>query len=69
MNYLYKKIMPIRENYVDTLGKLYEYATTFFPKNRLSKMIDAEGGYTYEEFKKKCDSISKRLTQSKRMIP
>ena len=43
--------MPIRENYVNTLGKLYEYATTFFPKNCLSKMVDAEGGYTYEEFK------------------
>lgn len=63
MKYLYKKIKKIRENYVDTLGKLYEYATTFFPKNRMSKMIDDEGGYTYEEFKKKCDGISKRLTQ------
>ena len=63
MNYLYKKIMPIRENYVNTLGKLYEYATTFFPKNCLSKMVDADGGYTYEEFKKKCESVSKRLTQ------
>ena len=63
MKYLYRRIKSIRENYVDTLGKLYEYSTTFFPKNLLSKMIDAEGGYTYAEFKTKCDSISKRLTQ------
>ena len=63
MKYLYKRIKSVRENYVNTLGRLYEYATTFFPKNRLSVMIDAEGGYTYEELKKKCDAISKRLTQ------
>ena len=63
MKYLYKRIKSVRENYVNTLGRLYEYATTFFPKNRLSVMIDAKGGYTYEELKKKCDSISKRLTQ------
>ena len=63
MKYLYRRIKSVRENYVDTLGKLYEYATTFFPKNTLSKVVDGEGGYTYEELKKKCDTLSKRLTQ------
>ena len=63
MKYIYKKIKSVRENYVDTLGKLYEYSTAAFQKNRLSKMIDAEGGYTYGEFKIKCEAISKRLTQ------
>ena len=63
MNYLHKKIKYIRESYVDTLGKLYEYATAAFSKNRLSTTVDSEGGYTYEELKKKCESISKRLTQ------
>ena len=38
MNYLHKKIKYIRESYVDTLGKLYEYATAAFSKNRLSNM-------------------------------
>jgi long-chain acyl-CoA synthetase len=63
MKYIYKKIKSVRENYVDTLGKLYEYSTAAFQKNRLSKMIDAEGGYTYGEFTIKCEAISKRLTQ------
>jgi hypothetical protein len=58
MKYIYKKIKSVRENYVDTLGKLYEYSTAAFQKNRLSKMIDAEGGYTYGEFKIKCEAIS-----------
>ena len=53
-----------RENYVDTLGKLYEYSTMMYSERQLSKMADsAEGGYTYAEFKKACDSLSKKLTQ------
>ena len=63
MKYLYRRIKSVRENYVDTLGKLYEYATTFFPKRQYTKMTDTAEGYTYAEFKKQCDSISKKLTQ------
>ncbi len=63
MKTLFKGIKSVRENYVDTLAKLYEYSTTFFHKNVHSKVVDGKGGYTYAEFKKKCDSLSKRMTQ------
>ena len=54
----------MREKYVDTLAKLYEYATTVYSKRQYTQWYDTkEGGYTYHEFKMKCDSISKLLTQ------
>ena len=54
----------MREKYVDTLAKLYEYATTVYSKKQYTQWYDTkEGGYTYSEFKDKCDSISKKLTQ------
>ena len=63
MKALFKGIKSVRENYVNTLGKLYEYSTTFFHKNFHSEVVDGEGGYTYADFKKKCDGLSKRMTQ------
>ena len=54
----------MREKYVDTLAKLYEYATTVYSKNQYTQWYDTkEGGYTYSSFKAKCDSLSKKLTQ------
>jgi len=54
----------MREKYVDTLAKLYEYATTVYAKNQYTQWYDTkEGGYTYTSFKGKCDSLSKKLTQ------
>lgn len=54
----------MREKYVDTLAKLYEYATTVYSKNQYTQWYDTkEGGYTYNAFKQKCDSLSKKLTQ------
>ena len=54
----------MREKYIDTLAKLYEFATTVYPKNQYTQWYDTkEGGYTYSQFKLKCDSISKKLTQ------
>ena len=61
---LYKRMQRMRENYVDTLARLYEYATTAYAKNQYTQWYNTkEGGYTYHEFKQKCDSISKVLTQ------
>lgn len=61
---LYKRMQKMREKYVDTLGKLYEYATTVYAKNQYTQWYDTkEGGYTYASFKAKCDSLSKKLTQ------
>ena len=54
----------MREKYVDTIAKLYEYATTVYSKKQYTQWYDTkEGGYTYTSFKAKCDSISKKLTQ------
>ena len=54
----------MREKYVDTIAKLYDYATTVYTKKQYTQWYDTkEGGYTYGSFKAKCDSISKRLTQ------
>ena len=54
----------MREKYVDTLAKLYEYGTTVYTKKQYTQWYDTkEGGYTFGSFKQKCDSISKKLTQ------
>ena len=61
---LYKRMQRMREKYVDTLAKLYEYATTVYSKKQYTQWYDTkEGGYTYNSFKSKCDSLSKKLTQ------
>ena len=61
---LYKRMQRMRKKYVDTLAKLYEYATTVYSKNQYTQWYDTkEGGYTYASFKGKCDSLSKKLTQ------
>ena len=61
---LYKRMQRMREKYVDTLAKLYEYATTVYAKKQYTQWYDTkEGGYTYSSFKNRCDSLSKKLTQ------
>ncbi|MBO5499660.1 MAG: AMP-binding protein [Bacteroidales bacterium] len=61
---LYKRMQRMREKYVDTLAKLYEYATTVYSKKQYTQWYDTkDGGYTYSSFKGKCDSLSKKLTQ------
>ena len=63
MNIIYKKLMKLRERYIDTLGKLYEYATAMYENNRMSKMLDSDMGYTYGQFRKKCDELSSMLSR------
>ena len=61
---LYKRMQRMREKYIDTLAKLYDYATTVYSKKQYTQWYDTkEGGYTYNSFKAKCDSLSKTLTQ------
>ena len=44
---LYKRMQRMRENYVDTIAKLYEYATTAYAQNQYTQWYDnKEGGYT-----------------------
>ena len=63
MNFISKKLMKLRERYIDTLAKLYEYSTVLYEKNRMSVMLDSDMQYTYGSFKKKCDEISRRLSR------
>ena len=61
---LYKRMQKMREKYIDTLSKLYDYATTVYSKKQYTQWYDTKkGGYTYSSFKGKCDSLSKKLTQ------
>ncbi len=61
---IYRRMLKMREKYVDTLAKLYEYATTVYAAHQYTQWYDTkEGGYTYQSFKDKCDSLSKILTQ------
>ena len=64
MIFFYKHLHRMREKYVDTIAKLYEYAVLAYPKKQFTQWYDTkEGGYTYSSFKAKCDSLSKLLTQ------
>ena len=63
MNFLYRKLIKLRERYIDTLGKLYEYSTTMYENNRMSRMLDSDMGYTYGQFRKKCDELSSVLSR------
>ena len=61
---VYKRLKKMREKYVDTLAKLYEYATTVYSKRIYTQWYDTkEGSYTYASFKSECDALSKKLTQ------
>ena len=61
---LYERMQKMREKYIDTLSKLYDYATTVYSKKQYTQWYDTkEGGYTFASFKEKTDSLSKTLTQ------
>ena len=63
MDFFTRNFMRWREKYVDTLGKLFEYSTTIFEKNKMSVMLDSDINYTYGEFRKKCNEVSARLSR------
>ena len=64
MKLIYKRMQKIREKYIDTLAKLYDYATTVYTKRQYTQWYDTtEGGYTFGSFKSECDNLSKLLTQ------
>ncbi len=50
-----------RENYIDTLAKMFDYCTSLYEDNKLSVLLDGDAGYTYGEFRKVCDAESARL--------
>ncbi len=61
---VYKRLKKMREKYIDTLSRLYEYATTVYSKKTYTRWYNSkEGAYTFASFKKECDTLSKVLTQ------
>ncbi|MBR5568212.1 MAG: AMP-binding protein [Bacteroidales bacterium] len=61
---VYKRMKKMREKYIDTITKLYDYATTVYAKKQYTQWYDTkEGGYTFSSFKNRCDALSKTLTQ------
>ena len=61
---VYKRMQKMREKYIDTITKLYDYATTVYAKKQYTQWYDTkEGGYTFSSFKNRCDALSKTLTQ------
>lgn len=64
MKLIYKRMQKMREKYINTLAKLYDYATTVYTKRQYTQWYDTtEGGYTFGSFKSECDNLSKILTQ------
>lgn len=64
MMQIFQRTRKMREKFVDTIAKLYEYSTTVYGKKQYTKWFDDEkGGYTYQSFKTECDGLSKLLTQ------
>ena len=63
MKYFLKKIKPLREKYINTLGKLYDYSTAIYENNKLSQMLDSDMGYTYGSFRNKCNELSANLSR------
>ena len=62
--FIYKNLKMVREKYIDTLAKLYDFSTTVYHKNQFTQWADSKtGGYTYADLKHRSDALSKKLTQ------
>ncbi|MCQ2146084.1 MAG: AMP-binding protein [Bacteroidales bacterium] len=58
-----RKLLIKRDNYVTTLGKLFEYSTLVYSKRQMAKFVDGEQAYTYESFRHKCNELSHLLSR------
>jgi long-chain acyl-CoA synthetase len=52
-----------RENTCTTLHKVFDYATTNYAKNVAYQFVDGGQKYTYEEFRRKVEQLSLRMTR------
>ena len=59
----YKTRLGSRERYCSTLGKLFAFSTNKYRKRRVSQYADGSGGYTYGEFRDKCELLSIRMSR------
>jgi len=51
-----------RESYVDNLANLYHYATSVYANNWQSRFVGTDEGYTYKEFKRTTNGISRTMS-------
>lgn len=58
---IFQKSIKYRESYITTLARLFEYSTTVYKDNLVSKMPDSDQVYTYGTFREKCYEISQLL--------
>lgn len=63
MNKFYRKITTNRENYITTLGRLFDYCTIAYENRPLSEYVDGNQKYTYGSFKHKCLELSQRFNR------
>ena len=52
-----------RENTCTTLGKVFDYATTSYAKRVAYQYVDGGQKYTYEDFRRKVEQLSMRMTR------
>ena len=52
-----------RENTCTTLRKVFDYATTTYAKRTAYQYVDGGQKYTYEEFRRKVEQLSMRMTR------
>ena len=52
-----------REKTCTTLHKVFDYATTNYAKNVAYQFVDGGQKYTYEEFRRKVEQLSLRMTR------
>ena len=50
---IYRKLTTNRENYITTLARLFDYATTTFGKRTALTYVDGGQKYTYTELRNK----------------
>ena len=64
MNSYYRRLTTNRENYITTLGRLFEYSTTAFAKRKLSGFVYNDSqDYTYSRFRQTCLELSHRMSR------
>ncbi len=63
MKNVYNMKKLLREHYITTLLKLYEYSTATYWDRPMLQYVDGSESYTYGEFKQKCDRISQNLSR------
>lgn len=60
---IFRNTERFRESYIDTLSKLFNYATGLYGGRQMNKMAGSDAGYTYQSFRDKCLEMSHLLSR------